>query len=75
MADYYVSALAEGGGAGTELDPWTLAEAVLAINDGPVVGGETVEVLADGRYTLTLVQSPVNLTVEDDRVLLEVEDG
>lgn len=50
MATYYVSSTASGGGAGTEGDPFTLAECNSA--QGNVGAGDTAWVKADGTYTL-----------------------
>lgn len=51
MADIYTSALAGGGGVGSEVDPFTLVEAVAYIEAGTLVNGETCWVKADGTYT------------------------
>ena len=52
MAEYYVSSLAGGGGSGSEISPWTLAEAVAAINAGsPWNDGDTLYIKNDGKYT------------------------
>ena len=61
MSSIYVSALAAGGGAGTEISPFTLAEAVAAINAGTVGAGEYCWVKADGTY-LTAGFETTNLT-------------
>jgi DNA-binding Lrp family transcriptional regulator len=53
MGAWYVSALAGGGGAGTEISPWTLAEMVTNINNATVLDDDTVYVKADGTYTTT----------------------
>ena len=50
MAERYVSSLATAG-TGTELDPWTWAEAMTAINDTTVDNGDRVNIKADGTYT------------------------
>ena len=49
--NWYVSALAGGGGAGTPASPWTFAEAFAAINALTVANGDTVWAKADGTYT------------------------
>lgn len=53
MADWYVSSTASGGGAGSELDPWTFMESIAAINDATVGNGDTVWVKNDGTYSIT----------------------
>lgn len=52
--NYYVSALAGGGGTGTELNPWTLAEGIAAINAlAPWAHGDTLYIKNDGIYSTT----------------------
>lgn len=51
MINWYVSSLAGGGGNGTEGNPWTLAEAIININNSTVQNGDTVWLKNDGIYT------------------------
>ena len=54
MANWYVSTLGGQTGAdGSEENPWTLAQAIVAINAGTIVNGDTVWVKADGIYETT----------------------
>jgi hypothetical protein len=53
MTEYYVSSQAGGGGSGTEGSPWTLQEAVSAVNGGTVSPGDRINIKNDGTYTLT----------------------
>ena len=54
MANYYTSALASGGGSGSEVSPWTLAEAIADINAATTwVDGDTLYIKNDGKYTTT----------------------
>lgn len=63
MAEWYVSSWAGGGGDGSILDPWTLAEMFVAIQGGAVANGDRCNVKADGTYT-----SP-NVTLTRDGLL------
>lgn len=59
MADYYVSASAGGGGAGTEGDPFTIVEA-FAKSD---YANEDIIWIKDGAYTIT-----ATLNTSDDHI-------
>lgn len=50
MADKYISFLAAGGGTGTIVSPFTLAEGIAYINAGSLAAGEIMWVKADGTY-------------------------
>ena len=62
MADYYVSALAGGGGDGSIGSPWTLVEAITNINNGTVILTDTVYLQPDGIYS-SYTQPLLNYTV------------
>lgn len=50
MGNWFVSALAAGGGSGTVNSPWAIGEAMSSINGGTVVNGDTVWFKNDGTY-------------------------
>ena len=62
MANFYVSALAGGGGDGSIGSPWTLVEAIKNINDGTVILTDTVYLQPDGIYS-SFSQPFLNYTV------------
>ena len=52
MTNWYVSALASGGGDGSESNPWTLTESFDKVNDETVSPGDNIWVKNDGIYEI-----------------------
>ncbi len=64
ITERYVTSGAAGGGAGTEGDPWTLAEAITS-----AVAGDRVNIKADGTYTQASPWTQVNAGTDQSPII------